>query len=323
MKFLITGACGFVGRYLSRCLEAIDAEILGLDLRDDACGKAGHKRCDILDFKLLGQIIGDFQPDHVFHLAGLVHPAESRERAREYYLVNVQGTVNLLEALRMTCPQARLLFISSAEVYGGSNASAAITEESMVKPLNHYGMSKWLAEQVVMEYRRQFGIQTVIVRPFNHAGPGQSDRFVISDFCRQIADAELRMPTQPGFYPQIQVGNLGGERAFLDVRDVVDAYVKLAENGVDGEIYNVCAGEGIAIQKILDIAVRQARVKIEVRISAEKFRPLQFPRLVGDNTKLLAAIDWQPHYDLETTIAHTLDYWRNELTLVYYKGGNK
>jgi GDP-4-dehydro-6-deoxy-D-mannose reductase len=313
MRLLITGACGFVGPYLSRRLAAENTDTLGLGLSADACVEGRYVRCDILDFKLVQQIVQDFQPDRVFHLAGLAYPAESRERARDYYLVNVQGAVNLLEALRLVCPQARLLLVSSAEVYGASHASSAITEDVAPRPLNHYGMSKLLAEQVALEYRRQFGIWTVIVRSFNHSGPGQSDRFVISDFCKQIAEAELRMARQPRAGAKIQVGNLGAERDFLDVRDVVDAYAKLMEKGVDGEIYNVCAGEGTAIQRILDTAILRARAEVKVEVSQEKFRPLQFPRLVGDNTKLCSAIDWIPGHDLDKTISDTLDYWRNKL----------
>jgi GDP-4-dehydro-6-deoxy-D-mannose reductase len=313
MKFLVTGACGFVGPYLSRRLAAENADILGLGLSTDACIEGRYVRCDVLDFKLLQEIVRDFRPDRVFHLAGLAYPAESRERARDYCLVNVQGAVNLLETLRLVCPQARLLLVSSAEVYGASHASSAITEEAAPKPLNIYGMSKLLAEHVALEYRRQFGIWTVIARAFNHSGPGQSDRFVISDFCRQVADAELRMAGQPRTASTIQVGNLGAERDFLDVRDVVDAYAKLMEKGVDGEMYNVCAGEGTVIQKILDTAIRRARVDVRVEISQEKFRPIQFPRLVGDNTKLRAAIDWRPCHDLDKTITDTLDYWRDKL----------
>ncbi len=313
MKSLISGACGFVGPFLSRRLAAAGAEVLGFGLSADAHTEGRFKRCDILDFQLVKQIVSDFQPDRVFHLAGLVHPAQSQEQPRDYYLVNVQGTVNLLDALRLVCPHARLLLVSSAEVYGGSISSSSITEEATPKPLNHYGASKLLAEQVAMQYRRQFGTWMVIARPFNHSGPGQSPGFVIPDFCRQIVEAELQMSNQPGAIAQIQVGNLAAEKDFLDVRDVVEAYAKLVEHGVDGEIYNVCSSKGIAIQRILDAALRQAKVKVEVNISKEKFRPLQFPSLIGDNTKLRMTIDWRSCYDMERTIADTLDYWRTKL----------
>lgn len=313
MRFLITGACGFVGPYLSRRLaEDSTADILCLDLREDPSIKGRSVRCDVLDFDTLQQIVNGFQPDRVVHLAGLVHPAESQQRARDYYLVNVQGTVNLLEAVRLKCPTARILVVSSAEVYGACQEDAAISEESLPKPLNNYGLSKLMAEQVALEYRRQYGIRTVIARPFNHSGPGQSDRFVISDFCRQVADAE----SKPSGGATIQVGNLAAERDFLDVRDVVDAYAKLLDGGADGETYNICRGTGTTIQTILDAAVRHARVAVKVEVSREKFRPVAFPRLIGDNRKLRGAIDWRPSHDLDETIVDTLDHWRKSLSHV-------
>ena len=313
MKALITGACGFVGPYLSRRLAKDNTEVLGLGLSRDACIEGRYTQCDILDFPLLKQTISDFQPDRVFHLAGLVHPAESQEHPRDYYRVNVQGTVNLLEALRLVCPQARLLFVSSSEVYGGSFTSSTINEESAPKPLNHYAASKLLAEQAALQYRQQNDLWTAVARPFNHSGPGQSPGFVISDFCRQIADAEMRTPAQSKTIARLEVGNLSAEKDFLDVRDVVDAYVKLIERGADGEIYNICSGKGTIIREILDTAVRLSRVDIEVEISEKKFRPLQFPRQVGDNTKLHRTIDWKPRYDLEATISDIIEYWRKSL----------
>ena len=313
MKVLITGVCGFVGQYLSRRLAAENSEILGLGLSTDVCIEGRYLQCDILDFNLLERTIADFQPDRVFHLAGLVHPAESREKPRDYYHVNVMGTVNLLEALRRISPRAQLLLVSSAEVYGGSFSSSSITEETPPQPLNNYATSKLLAEQAALQYRQQYGLRTVVARPFNHSGPGQPPQFVVSDFCRQVAEAELRIADPSEASARIQVGNLNAEKDFLDVRDVVDAYVRLAQKGIDGETYNICSGKGTVIREILDTIVRQARVNINVEISKEKFRPLVFPRQVGDSTKLQAVIDWQARYDLEETIADTLTYWREQL----------
>lgn len=309
MRALITGACGFVGPYLSKRLAKENIDILGLGLSADACIEGGYVQCDILDFPLLKQTISDFRPDRVFHLAGLVHPAESREHPRDYYRVNVQGTVNVLEALRLACPQARLLFVSSSEVYGGSFTSSTINEEAAPKPLNHYAASKLLAEQAALQYRQQNDLWTAVARPFNHSGPGQSPGFVVPDFCRQIAEAE-RIQVQSKKISRLEVGNLSAEKDFLDVRDVVDAYVQLIERGTDGEIYNICSGKGTVIREILDTAVRLSRVDIEVEVSEKKFHPLLFPRQVGDNTKLHRTIDWKPCYNLEATILDTLEYWR-------------
>ena len=312
MRTLITGACGFVGKYLIKRMAKERTEILGLDLNKDACIEGRYVQCDILNSSLLEQTISSFRPDRVYHLASLVHPAESQEHPRDYYQVNVQGTVNLLEALRLARSKARLLLISSSEVYGGSFSSLPIDETTYPKPLNHYAMSKLIAEQATLQYRLQNGLWAAIARPFNHSGPGQSSHFVVSDFCRQIAEAEMQTTDTPKKTAKLEVGNLSAEKDFLDVRDVVDAYVELMEKGSDGEIYNICSGRGRVIRDILDSAIRLSHVKIEVEISEKKFRPLQFPRQVGNNLKLRNTIDWKPHYDFKTTIIDTLAYWREK-----------
>jgi GDP-4-dehydro-6-deoxy-D-mannose reductase len=313
MKVIITGSEGFVGRYLRRRLES-SAEVLGIDCSGAAVESRYHVNCNILDFEKLRKTIIDFCPDRVIHLAGLVHPAESMERPREFYMVNVQGTVNLLESLRQIQPPVRLLIVSTAEVYGGSSGAAAISESTVPFPQNHYATSKLAAEHVALQYRNVSGIPIVIARPFNHSGPGQSDRFVIADFCRQIADAELRSSPASGTGLTMQVGNLEAERDFLDVRDVVDAYVGLIEHGNSGEVYNICSGTGTTARKILDTALRSTGVPVNVEVSREKYRPLRFPRLVGDNAKLKAAFSWEPKFSIENTINDTLEYWRSRLT---------
>ena len=313
MRILVTGASGFVGPYLSKRLAEEDAEILGLGLSSSACIDGSYIQCDLLNFPLLERIITDFQPDRVFHLAGLVHPIESQDQPRDYYQVNVQGAVNLIEAIRSNQPKARLLVVSSSEVYGGGLESSNLKETDSPRPLNHYATSKLQSEQVALQYHKHNGLRIIIARPFNHSGPGQSNRFVISDFCRQIADVEFRTPVRPKTTAKIEVGNLQAEKDFLDVRDVVDAYAKLLERGVDGEIYNICSGKGTSIQRILDLAIKHARINIKAEISKAKFRTLHFPRQVGDNTKLRETIDWQPSYDIETTIIDTLNYWRENI----------
>ena len=211
MRTLITGACGFVGQYLRKRLAEENVEILGLDLNKDACIEGRYVQCDVLNFSLLEQTISSFQPDRVFHLAGLVHPAESQQHPRDYYQVNFQGTVNLLEALRLTRSKARLLLISSSEVYGGSFSSSPINETTNPKPLNHYAMSKLIAEQATLQYRLQNGLWTAIARPFNHSGSGQSPQFVVSDFCRQIAEAEMQTTDTSLKTARLEVGNLSAE----------------------------------------------------------------------------------------------------------------
>jgi len=311
MKCLITGISGFVGQYLARQLTERGAVVTGIE-RAPAAPSAGTWRvieCDILDFPCLLQIVSNFQPDQIYHLASLTRPSESLRIPREYYLVNVQGTVSILEAMRQAVPQARCLLVSSAEVYACSTCSTPIDETCQPIPSNPYGASKILAELVGLRYCQDFGSRVVVARPFNHSGPGQRESFVVSDFCRQA----VLLENKSGGDRIIQVGNLASARDFLDVRDVVAAYVGLAEKGTAGEIYNIASGQVTSIQTILDTVLRLAKVKIQVEVSAEKYRPGAGQPMVGSSQKLHKLLGWQPRYTLEQTIADTMDFWRQRV----------
>jgi GDP-4-dehydro-6-deoxy-D-mannose reductase len=311
MKCLITGISGFVGQYLARELTEKGAEVAGVE-RAPAMSSTGPWsviECDILDFPSLLRVVTDFRPDQIYHLAGLTRPSESLRIPREYYLVNVQGTVNLLEAARQAAAGARCLLISSAEVYACSTCSRPVDETCQPVPSNPYGESKMLAEIVGRRYWRDFGSPIVIVRPFNHSGPGQSETFVVSDFCRQAVLLENR--SQGG--RTIQVGNVASARDFLDVRDVVAAYTGLAEKGLAGETYNIASGQATSVQTILDTVLRLAKVSIQVEVSAERYRPGTGQPLVGSSEKLQKLLGWKRRYSLEQTIADTMDFWRQRV----------
>jgi GDP-4-dehydro-6-deoxy-D-mannose reductase len=310
MKCLVTGAGGFVGGFLCRLLADRGDHVVGVDLPlSDGSRPPVVVPCDLLDFGCLAGIVAETRPDQVFHLAGLTSPADSLRRPREYFQANVQGVVNLLEAVRLNSNHARILLVSSAEVYGAGRSGEPIKEDTAPDPSNPYGVSKLLGELAALHFRRCFGSRLVLARPFNHGGPGQRADFVISDFCRQIAELESETGLNAG-RPSLKVGNLSSARDFLDVRDVVKAYAGLAEKGLDGEIYNVCSGVGTGIQEVLRIAISLARVPVEIEVSPEKHRPGKGARLVGDNTKLLHLLDWRPEFSLRQTISDTLEFWR-------------
>ena len=211
MRVLITGAAGFAGAHLRALLEARGDETVPL---------AG----DIRDLDSLTTAIGDAQPDAIAHLAGLASVAQAWDAERTVWDVNATGTVNVLMAARDAAADARLLIVSSAEVYGAvPEKRLPITEDETVAPLSPYGVSKAAAELAA----RQSPLDVAIVRPFNHFGPGQDTRFAIPSFCAQIAAIERGQQA-----PQIGVGNLSTRRDLSDVRDVVGAYALLLRPGV-------------------------------------------------------------------------------------------
>ncbi|MDZ7836780.1 MAG: GDP-mannose 4,6-dehydratase [Actinomycetota bacterium] len=171
-------------------------------------------------------------------------------------------------------------------------------------------MSKAALDFFALTYSKAYRLDVLVTRSFNHMGPGQSDRFVCSDFARQIAAIEQGITG-----PVIKVGNLEAYRDFLDVRDVVAAYISILEKGKNGQAYNVCSGEKIKIADILDtlIELSTASDRIEVKIDEKKFRPIDIPSIYGDNSRLKADTGWQPGYRIEQSLADTLNWWRDKV----------
>jgi GDP-4-dehydro-6-deoxy-D-mannose reductase len=190
-----------------------------------------------------------------------------------------------------------LVFTSSAEVYGRQPPeNIPLRETCALNPANPYAASKAAAEMLLLGEAHTFGLDVVIARAFNHIGPGQNERFVVASFAAQLAKIAA------GGAPQLFVGNLDAKRDFLDVRDVVRAYVALARDGAAGEIYNVCSGTARSIRDVLRELIIAAHVPVEVRDDPGRMRPSDVPLFVGDASKLRAATGWEPHIAFAASI---------------------
>lgn len=311
---LVTGASGFVGPWL---LEALAQRGWGpLTALGEPPAEpvpplpevAWHPG-DVRDAEMLDALVAGLQPRTVFHLAAQASVAASLEDPGGTFEVNALGTLRLLDALRRHAPGARTLLVSSAEVYGPRGG--LLTEDLAPAPANPYAASKAAAEQVAAAFTRAYGLAVVVARPFNHTGPGQSARFAPGAFARQIALIEAGRQA-----PLIRVGNLEARRDFLDVRDVVQAYVALAEQGEAGRAYNVSRGEAVPIRAILDGLLAQAKVAVEIGADPALMRPADVPALAGDSTALREATGWAPTIDLATTLADLLADWRTRMPLL-------
>ena len=313
MRCFVTGLTGFVGGYLAGYLASHGAEVLGIGLTM-APPKTPFEtvQCDLLNIDELRQLITSFRPEYIYHLAALSNPSDSLKRPLEYYQVNLQGTLNLLEVTREHSSNTKLLLVSSCQVYG-KTSDELLNEDFPIRPQNPYASSKWLSERAALQYQENFGTRVVISRPFNHSGPGQSESFVVSSFCKQIATIEKEASHSTKKSGVIFVGNLRSTLDFLDVRDVVRAYVDLAVKGAEGEVYNVCSGTPTEIQQILDLVRELSQVKIEVQVSRDRLRNGGTDRLVGDNQKLQLSSEWSPRYTLHQMVADTLNGWRSEI----------
>ena len=299
MNALVTGASGFVGPYLVERLRKAGYEVVAAGGPREA--DPHFLPIDLADPQTLNAAFDLANPDVVFHLAAQSFVPRAVEAPQETYDANTIGTARMLHALRAwrdrTRSDARFVFVSSAEVYGAqADPAHPLDEQAPVHPSNPYAASKAAAEAIVAGEMRTFGIDAVTARAFNHIGPGQSDRFVVPSFAAQLVSIAN------GHGTVLRVGNLDAKRDFLDVRDVVEAYVALAQRGAPGQTYNVCSGAATSIRDVLAELIRIAHVPVEVREDSARMRPSDVPILYGSNEKIRAATGWAPQLALRRSL---------------------
>jgi GDP-4-dehydro-6-deoxy-D-mannose reductase len=300
-KLLATGQSGFVGSALASYLQAGHAPDVEL------CNVVEFH--DLLEPGSLRQMAQTYRPDWIIHLAAQSHVADSWNDPAATLQVNTTGTANLLKALQDTGFQGRLLYVSSADVYGKVPADQMpVTESREPAPRSPYGASKVGAEVLCRQWARTRPLDVLIARPFNHTGPGQRPDFALSGFAREIAAIKLGL--QPA---RIAVGDLDVTRDYLDVRDVLAAYLALLRSGQTGEIYNVCSGRESNLRQTLDLLMQIAGVQAQVVQDPQRLRPAEQRRMCGSHERLTAATGWQPSIELRDTLRQLLDYWTQEL----------
>lgn len=312
MRVLVTGANGFVGRHLLPLLVARRDEIFGTYFQPELSGLPKQVRflaCDLRRSDRVTELIKDIRPDRVYHLAALSSVRDSFQTALAVYETNFFGTLHLLEAIRTWQTSARVLLIGSANCYGrAKRAQMPITEKQLLSPTSPYGVSKAAADLLGGQFFASYKLEVIRVRPFNHTGPGQSPEFVCSDFARQLA--AIRLGLAPA---TLQVGNLSSQRDFSDVRDVVRAYVLLMEKGKPGEIYNVCSGRAVSLQRVLKLLLSLCGCKVAVHVEGARLRRGEADVLFGSNRKLKRATAWHPKYDLKSTLDDLYQCWMTVL----------
>ncbi len=305
MRALITGGSGFVGPYLKSELES---RLYSVAVLDHKCDLTQPDQVESHITPFLANGSGDSVT--VFHLAALSHVGMSWQSPSRYVEVNIGGTVNLLKMLSDAKFQGKFVFVSSAEVYGKSDTPRPISESTQANPLSPYAASKLAAESFVMQYSRAYDFHAVVARPFNHIGPNQLDKFLVPAIAKRIVTA------QRANVDTIDVGNLDAVRDFLDVRDVVGAYVDLAERSNPGEIYNVCSGKGTIVRKLVETMIEISGYPLRLQVNPDLVRPIEVEYLVGDNTKIAESINFVPKFDLAATLSDVLKFWRDQLELV-------
>ncbi len=311
MRALITGVSGFVGQHLTQHLLAKDYEIIGTyyggAFESDVIH---HVECDIRDANRIAEIICQHPVDEIYHLAGPAFIPQTVTNPRLAYEVIFEGTLNLYEAVRQSGRNPKMLYVGSGDEYGafGEN-ELPLKETTTLCPITPYGVAKAAADLLSFQYSKLYNLHVVRVRPFNHTGPGQADSFVCSSFAKQFALIE-----KGNKEPVLSVGNLDSARDFCDVRDVVDAYWLLMQNGTAGSVYNVCAGKPTSIRWILDTLIEQSGLdNIEIKVDPQKVRISEFPEVYGDNGLIKKELGWFPKHPLAGALNDLLNYWRSKI----------
>lgn len=320
MKVLITGIAGFVGGHLvNHLLERGKYELYGTvyGKPEERLSDGFRQRLtgvwplDIVDPTAVNKIVEQSQPDLIFHLAAQSHVPTAFKNPWGTLETNIRGTLNLFEAvLSLGLRETRIVNVVSANIYGiVKPEELPLTEQQNFNPGDPYAVSKIAQDMLGHQYARAHGLNIMQARSFNHSGPGQTTSFVVPNFATQIAEIEQ------GLRPLVlSVGNLKAERDYLDVRDVVKAYEAIALKGTPGEAYNVCSGEAYSIKHFVEILLGMATEDIKVEVDEARLRPLDLPRLAGDNSKLIQATGWKPEIPIEQMLRDVLEDCRQRVS---------
>lgn len=302
MRILVTGASGFVGSHFLREAATGGHAVFAMDVNTPSASvpHQGFVRADLSEPAALRAAIERFQPDACLHLAAVTFiPAADADPAG-IVNVNVMGTANLLDAFRTTAPTTRILVVSSTQVYGHRPRPAPVKEDEPLTPDSLYGITKAAADEIARFFARQYGMPVMVARPGNHAGPGQSPRFVLPAFARQVK------AIRGGSQAPIRVGNLESRRDFTDVRDVVRAYRLLLERGRGGLAYNIASGTSMTIGAILQTLCDIAGVAPRIEQDPALYRA-DGGFAAPDTSRLLAATAWKPAFDIRQTLSDILE----------------
>jgi len=323
MRALITGGFGFAGRHLSQYLVSCGDDVA---LTYHPKHEDGPKNedgflvpvpksiqsfaLDVADKSAVSQLFSLTQPDVIYHLAAMTFVPDAEKDPTLAYDVNLQGSLNVLEAVKQHVPKSRVLVVSSSEVYGEPRPGALpVTELSELRPITNYGATKTAADRAAHVYAYRNHLDVVVARPFPHIGPGQSDRFAISSFCRQVAEIKLGKAK-----PVLKVGNLEARRDYSDVSDIVRGYREAALNGKRSEAYNLCSGLSREIGEILKTIIKVGEVEVEVVQDPGRYREVDIADIYGEYAKAKRDFGWRPRIEFEATLSSLFSHWLESLS---------
>ncbi len=298
---LVTGSEGFVGTHLKNLLQENLYRVIPTCYPLLVPKSGNYLALEITSAEMVDGIFKTHQPDVIFHLAAMSSVSRSFKEPSLTYQTNIIGTANILEAARNLKKKPRVVFISTCEVYGGGEN---ITETAPVNLMNPYAVSKYSAELICRNYVSA-GLDVVILRPFTHTGTGHARNFVLPTIAAQVAEIELgKRP------PIVEIGNTEIRREFMNVRDVMNAYLRAMSKTDAGETYNISSGVGYSISDALKRFRNISRKKFEVRVDQGRVRKIDIPVLIGNGELFTQKTRWRPKIKFEKTLEDLLNYWR-------------
>ncbi|HKN67291.1 MAG TPA: GDP-mannose 4,6-dehydratase [Gemmatimonadaceae bacterium] len=298
---LVTGGGGFVGQWLARGLLARGAAVVSVSLHSPTPGilaadeveAVEWRHGDVRDADIVRRTIEEKRPDVVFHLAGLSFVPEARQAPATAYEINVLGAVRLLAAIAAFKALGKLdpvvIVVGSATQYGRHDAGEMpLDETAEQRPQDVYAASKAAQEIASLQMCRAEGVRVICTRSFNHSGVGHAEHFLLPALVRRV------LALRGASHPRLPMGNQQSVRDYLHVADVVEAYLRLADKGAPGEVYNVCSGEGVSAGELAREVLLRVGLNAEITIDPALVRGVDVPVLVGSPAKLARTTGWRP-----------------------------
>jgi GDP-4-dehydro-6-deoxy-D-mannose reductase len=306
MRILITGASGFTGRHLADYGLQCGAIVYGLSRRSGVNPSIIELPGDLALPETIAEAMQASHPDYVFHLASQTPANAPTNTNHDWLTINPLATLNLLEAVRLYRPQARVLLVSSSAVYGHvPPADMPIHEHRPLHPTTMYGVSKATQELLAIRYASEYHMVVILARPFNLVGPGEPCGMVTSTLAAQVASIAAGQAV-----PVIRMRHRATQRDFTDIRDAVRAYWDILEHGQSGEVYNVCSGIPTPIGTIADQLISLASVSARIEETSAHPGTSDVLLQMGSTEKVAQSIGWQPRIDLDRSLADLLATFR-------------
>ncbi len=317
MRILITGISGFVARHFVELLSTSGKQVQVAGIYNNNTPHftedqfpnvtCNFHKINLLDNGKLRDILSSFNPDYVLHLASKSSVAYSWKHPEEVIKHNTGIFIALIENIRLLNLKCKILSVGSAEEYGNVQSHELPLVESLCpNPASPYGTSRVMQQKLVEIYSKNYGLDIVHTRSFNHIGPFQHSNFVVSSFAKQIAEQQKNGNKNI----EIKVGNINVTRDFTDVRDVVKAYHQLLIKGQNGGTYNVCSGKGIILKDLIEIFSTVTGNKISCEVDPKIFRPFENIQLIGSYGKINRETGWEPAIPIKKSLEDLLEYWR-------------